>query len=83
MNDVDIDNLTKQNFIELAQYVQYLEAEVEKYKTASLVLYTQRNNSEKKAKHIESSINNTNRGTLCNICYKHLNDTIDIEIEQI
>lgn len=78
MEELDIDNLTKEDFIKLAQYVQYLEGELEKYKSASLVLYTQRNNAEKKV--IESQ---KSKQIMCNICYKFYNDIEDIETEEI
>lgn len=78
MDEIDLDNLKREDFIKLAQYVQYLEGEVEKYKSASLVLYTQRNNAEKKVNEVQK-----NKPIMCNICYKFYNDIEDIEVEEL
>ena len=53
---------------ELLNYIQFLEAEVEKYKSAALMYYTQRNNAEYKLGAKKVEIKET---------------TIDIEAEQL
>jgi hypothetical protein len=53
---------------ELLNYIKFLEAEVEKYKSAALVYYTQRNNAEIKLSGKKMEVKET---------------TIDIEVEQI
>lgn len=44
---LDLDNLTKEDFVEMARYVQHLEEQLEGCKAAGLTLMTQRNNLQK------------------------------------
>ena len=46
--EVDLDNLTKEDFMQMAHYIQHLEEQLEGAKTAGLALMTQRNNLQKK-----------------------------------
>jgi hypothetical protein len=46
--EVDLNNLTKEDFLEMARYIQHLEEQLEGAKTAGLTLMTQRNNLQKK-----------------------------------
>jgi hypothetical protein len=43
-----LNNLTKEDFLEMARYIQHLEEQLEGAKTAGLTLMTQRNNLQKK-----------------------------------
>lgn len=45
---LDLDNLTKDDFIQMAQYVQHLEEQLEGAKSAGLAIMAQRNNLQKK-----------------------------------
>jgi hypothetical protein len=66
--DIDLDKLTKEDFIEMAKYCAHLESEIEKYKSAALMYYTQRNNAEFKLAGKKFEVKET---------------TIDIEAEQL
>jgi hypothetical protein len=46
--DVDLNNLTKEDFLQMAHYIQHLEEQLEGAKSAGLTLMTQRNNLQKK-----------------------------------
>jgi hypothetical protein len=46
--EVDLNNLTKEDFMQMAHYIQHLEEQLEGAKTAGLALMTQRNNLQKK-----------------------------------
>ena len=45
---LDLDNLTKDDFMQMAQYVQHLEEQLEGAKSAGIAIMTQRNNLQKK-----------------------------------
>jgi hypothetical protein len=58
--DIDINNLTQNDFLELARYVQHLEGEliqkdkdIAELKTYAITLATQRNNAEKRYKDLK------------------------------
>lgn len=60
MSEVDINNLTQEDFLEMARYVQYLEEQlieknksIEELKTYAITLATQRNNAEKRYKNLQ------------------------------
>ena len=60
MSEIDIKNLTQEDFLEMARYVQYLEEQIlekdksiEELKTYAITLATQRNNAEKRYKHLQ------------------------------
>jgi hypothetical protein len=70
---IDLDNLTKEDFIEMARYVHSMELQVQELKTYCITLATQRNSAEKKINEINESI------------YSPLvyNTAIDTEIELV
>lgn len=70
---IDLDNLTKEDFIEMAKYVHSMELQVQELKAYCITLATQRNSAEKKINEINASI------------YEPLvyNTAIDTEIELI
>jgi hypothetical protein len=70
---IDLDNLTKEDFIEMAKYVHSMELQVQELKTYCITLATQRNSAEKKINEINESIYSP-------VVY---NTTIDTEIELI
>lgn len=45
---LDLNNLTKDDFMQMAQYVQHLEEQLEGAKSAGIAIMTQRNNLQKK-----------------------------------
>ena len=70
---IDLDNLTKEDFIEMARYVHSMELQVQELKAYCITLATQRNSAEKKINEINESIYSP-------IVY---NTAIDTEIELI
>jgi hypothetical protein len=58
---MDIDNLTKDDFIEMAKYVHAMELQVEELKAYCVTLATQRNNADRRFKELQeqSWINQT------------------------
>lgn len=46
--EIDLDNLTKDDFLEMAKYVAHLEQQVEQLKTQNIALVQQRANAEKR-----------------------------------
>lgn len=46
--EVDLDNLTKEDFLQMAHYIQHLEEQLEGAKSAGIAIMTQRNNLQKK-----------------------------------
>jgi hypothetical protein len=70
---IDLDNLTKEDFIEMAKYVHSMELQVQELKAYCITLATQRNSAEKKINEINESIYSP-------IVY---NTAIDTEIELI
>jgi hypothetical protein len=60
MSEIDIKNLTQEDFLEMARYVQYLEEQIlekdkdiAELKTYAITLATQRNNAEKRYKNLQ------------------------------
>lgn len=48
--EIDLENLTKEDFLELARYAHALEEQVAELKATAITLATQRNNENKKVK---------------------------------
>ena len=46
--EVDLDNLTREDFMEMARYIQHLEEQLEGAKTTGIALVGQRNVLQKK-----------------------------------
>jgi len=59
---MDIDNLTQQDFIEMAQYVSYLEAELENVKANAFAIVAQRDNAMKKLQELQHIIQLAKQG---------------------
>lgn len=76
MKELDLDNLTKEDFLELARYVQHLEEQLEGCKTAGITLMTQRNNLQKKLNIIQFQQQH-------GIKEQVINRTLDVEHELI
>ena len=53
---IDLDNLTKEDFIEMARYVHSLELLNQELKANSIALATQRNNLQMKVNTLESQL---------------------------
>jgi hypothetical protein len=50
--EVDLDNLTKEDFMEMARYIQHLEEQLEGAKTTGIALVGQRNILQKKVEQL-------------------------------
>ena len=55
-NELDLDNLTKDDFMAMAQYCGQLEREVESIKANALAILTQRDNAMKKLMELQHAI---------------------------
>jgi hypothetical protein len=53
---IDLDNLTKEDFIEMARYVHQLELQNQELKANSIALATQRNNLQAKVNNYEQQL---------------------------
>ena len=53
---IDLDNLTKEDFIEMAKYVHSLELQNQELKANSIALATQRNNLQAKVNKYEQQL---------------------------
>ena len=53
---IDLDNLTKEDFIEMARYVHSLELQNQELKANSIALATQRNNLQMKVNTYEQQL---------------------------
>ena len=53
---IDLDNLTKEDFIEIARYVHQLELQNQELKANSIALATQRNNLQAKVNNYEQQL---------------------------
>jgi hypothetical protein len=51
--DLDLDNLSKDDFIEMAKYVHSMELQVQELKAYCVTLATQRNSAERKMKEMQ------------------------------
>jgi hypothetical protein len=50
--EVDLNNLTKEDFMEMARYIQHLEEQLEGAKTTGIALVGQRNILQKKVEQL-------------------------------
>jgi hypothetical protein len=53
---VDLENLTQEDFLEMAKYCAYLEREIESVRANALAIVTQRDNAMKQLKQIQAAI---------------------------
>jgi hypothetical protein len=73
---LDLDNLTKEDFVEMARYVQHLEEQLEGCKAAGITLMTQRNNLQKQFNYMKYQ---NERG----IVEKPVNKVLDVDFDLI
>jgi hypothetical protein len=74
--ELDIDNLTKEDFIQMAQYVQHLEEQLEGCKSAGITLMTQRNNLQRAFNQLKYQ---NDKG----IIEKPVNKVLDVEFDLV
>jgi hypothetical protein len=53
---IDLDNLTKEDFLEMAKYVHSMELRVQQMKAEMLALATQRDNAQFKLNQLSSQV---------------------------
>ncbi len=60
--EVDLNNLTKEDFMEMARYIQHLEEQLEGAKTTGIALVGQRNVLQKKVEQMAFTIRQMQMG---------------------
>jgi hypothetical protein len=73
--EVDLNNLTKDDFLEMAKYIAHLEANIEALKTQNIALVQQRANAEKRFRSMV--VNSTVKSTPVQATLK-LNDDVSL-----
>ena len=74
--EVDLDNLTKEDFLEMARYIQHLEEQLEGAKTTGIAVLGQRNILQKKYDQLLFMMRN-------NVTEKVVNTIIDTEFDLV
>jgi hypothetical protein len=74
--DVDLNNLTKEDFLEMARYIQHLEEQLEAAKATGIAVVGQRNILQKKYDQLLFMIRN-------NVTEKPVNTVIDTDYDLI
>jgi len=74
--EVDLNNLTKEDFLQMAHYIQHLEEQLEGCKAAGITLMTQRNNLQKAFNQMKYQ---NDRG----IVEKPLNKVLDVDFDLV
>jgi hypothetical protein len=65
--EVDLNNLTKEDFMEMARYIQHLEEQLEGAKTTGIALVGQRNVLQKKVEQLTFMLQRGVRETPVNV----------------
>ena len=73
---VDLDNLTKEDFLEMARYIQHLEEQLEGAKTTGIAVLGQRNILQKKYDQLLFMMRN-------NVTEKPVNTVLDVDFDMI
>jgi hypothetical protein len=74
--DVDLNNLTKEDFLQMAHYIQHLEEQLEAAKATGIAVVGQRNILQKKYDQLLFMIRN-------NVTEKPVNTVIDTDYDLI
>jgi hypothetical protein len=74
--EVDLDNLTKEDFLEMARYIQHLEEQLEGAKTTGIAVLGQRNILQKKYDQLLFMMRN-------NVTEKPVNTVLDVDFDMI
>jgi len=64
--EVDLNNLTKDDFMEMARYIQHLEEQLEGLKATALAVVGQRDNLQKKVNQLTFMLNKGVKETVTN-----------------
>jgi hypothetical protein len=74
--EVDLNNLTKEDFLEMARYIQHLEEQLEGAKTTGIAVLGQRNILQKKYDQLLFMMRN-------NVTEKPVNTVLDVDFDMI
>ena len=74
--EVDLNNLTKEDFLEMARYIQYLEEQLEGAKATGIAVLGQRNILQKKYDQLVFMIKN-------NVTEKPVNTVLDTDFDLV
>jgi hypothetical protein len=74
--EVDLDNLTKEDFLEMARYIQHLEEQLEGAKTTGIAVLGQRNILQKKYDQLLFMMRN-------NVTEKPVNTVLDVDFDMV
>jgi hypothetical protein len=74
--EVDLNNLTKEDFLEMARYIQHLEEQLEGAKTTGIAVLGQRNILQKKYDQLLFMMRN-------NVTEKPVNTVLDVDFDMV
>jgi hypothetical protein len=74
--EVDLNNLTKEDFLEMARYIQHLEEQLEGAKATGIAVLGQRNILQKKYDQLVFMIKN-------NVTEKPVNTVLDVDFDMV
>ena len=74
--EVDLDNLTKEDFMQMARYIQHLEEQLEGAKATGIAVLGQRNILQKKYDQLVFMIKN-------NVTEKPVNTVLDTDFDLV
>jgi hypothetical protein len=74
--EVDLNNLTKEDFLEMARYIQHLEEQLEGAKTTGIAVLGQRNILQKKYDQLLFMMRN-------NVTEKPVNTVLDVDFDLV
>jgi hypothetical protein len=74
--EVDLDNLTKEDFLEMARYIQHLEEQLEGAKSTGIAVLGQRNILQKKYDQLLFMMRN-------NVTEKPVNTVLDVDFDMV
>ena len=74
--EVDLNNLTKEDFMQMAEYIQHLEEQLEGAKTTGIAVLGQRNILQKKYDQLLFMMRN-------NVTEKPVNTVLDVDFDLV
>jgi hypothetical protein len=74
--EVDLNNLTKEDFLEMARYIQHLEEQLEGAKATGIAVLGQRNILQKKYDQLVFMMRN-------NVTEKPINTVLDVDFDLV
>jgi len=77
--ELDLDNLTLENFMDMARYINHLETELESVKSNALAILAQRDNAMKKLQELQRAIQAAKQGVSTKVSVSSNVDLINPE----